>query len=176
MTTLPITLDVPISPTWTIMQVRSNTEAMNRAKLADFGVYSFFPGRKVKRHRFGKSWDVERAEVTGYLFALFKHVPIGDNMRERLRGFHGFVTRGGVIVTLPPDVVKRLHGLSLDAQAAEAARREADKLRPGDMARFLTGVLAGHTVEVQNIGKVVTVLLDGRPIKADAASLERVTG
>lgn len=156
------------------MQVRSNTEAMNRAKLAEFGVYSFFPARNVKRHRFGRSWDVERAEVTGYLFAQFKHVPIGDNLRERLRGFQGFVTRGGVIHTLLPEEVKRMRGLSLDAQAAEAARREADKLKPGDMAVFLTGVLEGHTVEVLNIGNVVTVLLAGRPVKADLAALERV--
>ena len=169
-----ITLDVSIPPTWLMLNVRSNCEVMTREALKEWNVESFFPGRLVQRHRFGKTWTVERAEVTGYVFAKFNRVPLADNMRERLKGFYGFVTTGGVIVTVPRQIIQRLHGLSVEAQELEAARQEMLKVREGDTARFLTGALAGHTVEVQSIGNVVTVLLNGRAIKTDLSSLERV--
>jgi transcription antitermination factor NusG len=170
-----ILLDIPIGPTWVIANVRSNCEAMNRRAFADFGIYSFFPGRKTQRHRFGKTWTVERAEVPGYLFVKLDRVPNADRMRERLKGFYGFTTRNGQIVTVHPAIIKRLHGLSVEAQELEQARQDMLRVREGDIARFLTGALQGHTVEVQSIGNVVTVLLDGREVKTDLGSLERVT-
>ncbi len=169
-----ITLNVPISPTWVMLKVRSNCEVMTREALRAWGVESFFPGRLVQVHRFGRTWTVERAEVTGYVFAKFDRVPLADNMRERLRGFYGFVTCNGCIVTVPRPVIQRLHGLSVEAQELEAARLEMLRVKEGDTARFLTGALAGHTVEVQAIGEVVTVMLNGRAIKTDLTSLERV--
>ena len=169
-----ITLDVSIPPTWLMLKVRSNCEKMTREALREWDVESFFPGRLVQRHRYGKTWTVERAEVTGYVFAKFDRVPLADNMRERLKGFYGFVTCNGVIVTVPKQIIQRLHGLSVEAQELEAARREMLRVKEGDTAKFLTGALAGHTVEVQSIGNVVTVLLNGRAIKTDMASLERV--
>jgi transcription antitermination factor NusG len=169
-----ITLDVCIPPTWLMLKVRSNCEKMTREALKEWGVKSFFPGRLVKRHRFGRTWTVERAEVTGYVFAKFDCVPLADNMRERLKGFYGFVTCNGVIVTVPRQIIQRLNGLSVEAQELEAARLEMLKVKEGDTARFLKGALAGHTVEVRSIDNVVTVLLNGRAIKTDLASLERV--
>lgn len=168
--------DVPIPPTWVICSVRSQCEAMNRDALHAHGVYSFYPGRKVQRHRFGRTWTVERAEVPGYLFAKLTRVPNADAMREQLKGWYGFVIRSGQIVTVHPTIIKRLHGLSGEAAEMEAARADMFRVREGDMARFITGALAGHTVEVESIGQVVTVLLDGRRVKTDAGSLERVMG
>jgi transcription antitermination factor NusG len=169
-----ITLDVPIAPTWLMLEVRSGCEVMTREALKKWGVESFFPGRLVQRHRFGRTWTIERAEVTGYVFAKFDRVPLADNMRERLKGFYGFVTCNGCIVTVPRPIIQRLHGLSVEAQELEAARLEMLRVKEGDTAKFLTGALAGHTVEVKTIGNVVTVLLNGRAIKTDLASLERV--
>ncbi len=168
-------LDVPLGPdTWAIANVRAQSMGTIRDKLHAEGVYSFFPGRKVLRHRFGKKWTVERAEVPGYLFTKLTHVPNGDMWRERLPGFYGFVMQRGQIVTVHPSIIRRLHGLSVEAQELEAARKDMFRVREGDMARFITGALAGHLVEVAQIGNVVTVLLDGRKIKADLGSLERV--
>ena len=171
-----ITLDDEIPPTWLMLKVRSNCEVMTREALKEWGVESFFPGRRVQRHRFGRTWTVERAEVPGYVFAKFTRVPLADNMRKLLKGFYGFVTCNETIVTVPRKIIQRLHGLSVEAQELEAARREMLRVREGDTARFLTGALAGHTVEVQSIGNLVTVLLNGREIKTDLASLERVDG
>lgn len=174
MTALPITLDVPIPPTWAVMRVRSQCMVTNRALLHEAGIYSFFPGRNVRRQRFGRSWTVEKAEVPGYLFVQLRRVPNADAMRERLKGFYGFVTNNGQIVTIHETIIKRLHGLSVEAQELEAARKDMFRVREGDVARFITGALSGHLVEVEKIGDVVTVLLDGRRVKTTAASLERV--
>lgn len=168
-------LDVPIGDTWVIASVRAQSMGTIRDKLHAHGIYSFFPGRKVKVHRFRRSWEVERAEVPGYLFTKLNRVPNGDTWRERLPGFYGFVMEHGQIVSVHPTIISRLHGLSVEAQELEAARKDMFRLRDGDMARFITGALAGHLVEVQDIGRVVTVLLDGRKVKTDLASLERVT-
>ena len=167
-------LDVPIGPTWAIASVRAQSMGTIRDKLHAEGIYSFFPSRRVQRHRCGRTWTVERAEVTGYLFTRLTHVPNGDAWRERLAGFYGFVMERGQIVTVHPAIIKRLHGMSVEAQELEAARKDMFRVREGDMARFITGALAGHLVEVQNIGKVVTVLLDARKVKTDMGSLERV--
>lgn len=167
-------LDVPIPTTWVIASVRAQSMTTIRTKLHAEGIYSFFPGRNVQRHRFGKTWVVERAEVPGYLFTKLHRVPNGDMWRERLPGFYGFVMERGRIVTVHPAIIKRLHGLSVEAQELEAARKDMFRVREGDMARFITGALAGHLVEVESIGNVVTVLLDGRKIKTDVGSLERV--
>jgi transcription antitermination factor NusG len=168
-------LDVPLGPdVWAIANVRAQSMGTIRDKLHAERIFSFFPGRKVQRHRFGKTWTVERAEVPGYLFTKLTHVPNGDMWRERLPGFYGFVMNRGQIVTVHPAIIKRLHGLSVEAQELEAARKDMFRVREGDMARFISGALAGHMVEVAHIGQVVTVLLDGRKVKTDMGSLERV--
>jgi transcription antitermination factor NusG len=167
-------LDVPIGDTWVIASVRAQSMGTIRDKLHAHGIYSFFPGRKVQRHRFGRKWTVERAEVPGYLFTKLNRVPNGDVWRERLAGFYGFVMERGQIVTVDAAIIRRLHGLSVEAQELEEARKDLLRVREGDMARFISGALAGHMVEVKDIGRVVTALLDGRTVKTDVGSLERV--
>jgi transcription antitermination factor NusG len=127
MTALPITLDVPIPPTWAVMRVRSQCMVTNRALLQEAGIYSFFPGRNVRRQRFGRSWTVEKAEVPGYLFVQLRRVPNADAMRERLKGFYGFVTNKGQIVTIHETIIKRLHGLSVEAQERHERRERVHR-------------------------------------------------
>jgi transcription antitermination factor NusG len=171
-------LDVPIgNDVWTVAHTMPNSVVMGkiRDKMREHDIFSFFPNRKVQRHLIGGKTKVyEQAEVAGYIITKLTHLPDMDKMREQLPGFRGFVMRNGLIATIHPSVAKKMQGLSVEAQELEAARKDMFRVREGDMARFITGALAGHMVEVAQIGQVVTVLLDGRKVKTDLGSLERV--
>lgn len=168
--------DTEIEPTWLIGEVRGGIEYKVRDNFAEFGIRSFFPGRIHVFHRNGRRQDKERATVTGYLFTLLDHLPNVEVMRERVPGFYRFGTNQGRLLTVSPEKIQELNGMTAEEAALEERRRDAARVRVGDTATILEGALKGYTVDVTSIhnGEAIIALAFGGKVKADLSSLARI--
>lgn len=169
--------ETPITPTWFCLFVQPGKEMATREHLRANGVYAFYPSREKRYTVRGKTYRRELAEVTGYVFAQFKHEPQWHILKERRRLITG-VLGGSFPYPIHRDVIRHLQGLTVEAQKMEAARREMLRVREGDKAKIIDGPFAGFIVDVRSVHGAdaeVDLPLAGR-VKASLSSLERMLG
>ena len=166
---------VPIPPVWYCLLTPPQKERATREHLRANGVYAFYPSREKRWTVKGRTFRRELPEVTGYVFAQFRHQPQWDVLKERRRLITG-VMGGSYPYPIPVDVIRHLQGLTVEAQRMEEARREMMRIREGDKAKIVGGPFAGFVVDVREIvggEAVVNLPLTGR-VKASLATLEKV--
>jgi len=169
--------DTPIAPTWFCLFTAPQRELATRAHLRANGVYAFFPSREKRWNVKGRTVRREVPEVTGYVFAQFRHQPQWDVLKETRRLITG-VLGGSHPYPIHREVIRHLQGLTVEAMALEEARREMLRVREGDKARIAEGPFKGFVVDVRHIvgdEAEVDLPLAGR-VKASLKSLERVLG
>lgn len=169
--------DTAIAPTWFCLFTAPQRELATRAHLRANGVYAFYPSREKRWTVEGRTIRREVPEVTGYVFAQFRHEPQWDVLKETRRLITG-VLGGSHPYPIHREVIRHLQGLTVEAIALEEARREMLRVREGDKARIADGPFKGFIVDVRGItgGEAeVDLPLAGR-VKASLSSLERMLG
>ncbi|MFA9231848.1 MAG: transcription termination/antitermination protein NusG [Microgenomates group bacterium] len=164
--------DMP--PTWFCLIVPAQKESAARAYFKAKGIYAFYPSRLHARTVRGKRTEIERPIISGHLYAQFRQAAQWDVLKAR-RIIRGIYCRGVTPVAIPPEVIKHLQGLTVEAERLEAERAEMMRVREGDRAVIVTGALAGLCVDVGQIrGDEAWLRLPiGGRIKASLKSLER---
>ena len=175
-------------PRWHALIVAPMREQHAEGWLRARGVYSFHPVRVRHKKVRGKARRIVSRYLPGYVFALFP----GRIIAHRVVGTP-FITdmvrmANGEPGRLAPKDLRALHAMrEVDEQTQEAEARQRQKikdqsrLRRGDRAVLLTGVMAGQTVEVLDLtagrAKFSIRMFGGDiPAEADVGELQRVSG
>lgn len=166
-------LDVP---EWYALRVISGREGAATTKLCNEGVEVAYPVETTARFVRGIRREATKAVIPGLIYAKFHASPQWHAMRER-RIITGVVCRGPYPVILPPDIIRRVMGLPMEAERLAAAKAEMMRVREGEKARILTGPMAGLIVDVRSIkdGRVWWTTIWGRG-ETDVGKVERMTG
>lgn len=152
------------------------------------GVYSFHPVRVRHKKIRGATRRIVSRYLPGYVFARFP----GRIITHRVVGTP-FITdmirmANGEPGKLDPEALRALHAMrEVDEQTQEAEARkrrklkEQSRLRRGDRAVLLTGVMAGQSVEVLELkagrAKFSIRMFGGDiPAEADIGELQKVAG
>jgi transcription antitermination factor NusG len=161
-------------PVWHCILTQPQGEAKARAYFRARDVYAFYPSETRTRHIRGQRLEAERPYIPGMIYVQFRRQPQWHIMKAR-RIIRGIFCTGNRPVSIHPDVIRHLQGMTVEAERLEAARAEMARIREGDMATIIAGPLAGICVEVGQItgGEAWLNLPIGGRIKADIKSLER---
>lgn len=165
-----------ISPVWHCVIVPPQRERTARAYFRGKDIYAFYPSQSIVRTSRGKRVEIERPIISGHLYVQFRHAAQWDVMKER-RVIVGVYCRGVTPVAIPPEVIRHLQGLTVEAELLAQARAEMMRVREGDKAMIISGALAGLCVDVGQVNgdEAWLNLPIGGKIKASLASLERAT-
>lgn len=155
-------------PHWYALLTPPQKERAARQYLRTHGMHSFFPSEERCSVVRGKKRCREAPIVPGYVYVRFTRDPQWDVIRAR-PFFSGVVALGIVPYRIPRAIVRRLQGLTVEAeqlaQAREATReavRRALAPSQGDRAALTGGPLAGFLVDVTAIkGRMANILLPG---------------
>lgn len=148
-----ITSGPEIFPEWYALRVRPMKERAVREYLRARDVYAFFPSEE-------RSWRVQnRARkvtrefpiVTGIVYARFTQAPQWDVLKEQRRLITGVFSDGDKPLVLGREIVRRLQGLSVDAERWQEQMAELRKLKAGDRGIVTTGPLEGFLVDVRDV-------------------------
>lgn len=167
-----------IRPTWYALTVPPNKEKAARETLRAQGVYAFYPSEtKRYRNRFSpdKPIKVERPIVSSLVYAMFRHAPQWDVMKEQRRIITGVYSINGSPIAIPSDVIRHLQGMTVEAERLREAKADLLRIREGDRATIVSGPLAGFAVDVDSVahGQVWFRFLTGGKGSADIGSLQR---
>jgi hypothetical protein len=138
-------------PVWHCLVIRSGTERSSRERFRALGVHSFYPSQGIVRHLRGRKIETERPIVTGQLYAKFRAAPQWDVMKEQRRMILGVYAIQGRPIIIPPDIIRHLQGLTVEAERLAEARADMLRVRAGDRATINAGPLKGFMVEVDSI-------------------------
>lgn len=175
------------APRWHGLIVNPMREDQAEDWLKLRGVYGFHPVRVRVKKIHGASRRIVSRYLPGYVFARFPgqivaHRVIGTPfIRDMIR------LADGRPAALDPHDLRALHAMrdvDEETRQAEAERRRAERdrsrVRKGDMAILLTGVMAGHHVEVLELraGRArFNIRMFGAdiPAEVDAGELQKVS-
>ena len=161
-------------PLWFALTVPPQREKAAREFLRAREVYAFFPSETRCRTVRGRKVETERPSIPGHVYAKFIQPPQWDVMKERMRLITGVYAVHGRPVAIPRAVIRRLQGLTVEAEKLREARAELFQLNPGDQATLSSGVFEGFTVEVTSVSggrvfwRTVTGQLLGRAVVGES--------
>ena len=165
----------PHPPTWYILQCKGGREKKLAQSMRDANLHACYPIRETFTKRNCKRTIVKRAQVPGYVFVRFDRLPHWHILKAR-QLITGVVCRdtqyGPVPYEATTDDVRAFMGLETEAEKLAAARAEAMRVKPGDVAR----VLLPNEMELAVTVKAVSngrVFWEAGPIKGDTVE-ERV--
>ncbi len=166
-----------IAPVWHALIVAPQRERKVREYLRARDVYAFFPSENIQRTIAGKRRDIERPIVTRIVFAQFRQAPQWDVMKDR-DVIQGVYCVGNVPIEIGATIIKRLQGLTVEAERLREEQAELLRVRPGDRARITSGPLNGFMVNVDALAggeALISFMAGGSALKARAAleTLER---
>lgn len=174
-----------IAPIWHALIVPPQKELAVREYLRAQGVFSFFPSENRVRVHKGRRIEREHPLVTRHVYAQFRQAPQWDVMKLRRRLIHGVFCVREEPVIIPAAIIKRLQGLTVEAEklvmAKEELRRQraaAMLVKPGDRAEVVSGPLGGFMVDVLEVkgGEAWFQFLTGGKGRASADSLAPIRG
>jgi transcription antitermination factor NusG len=139
-----------VEPEWFALRVMGGREAAATERLVRSDIEVAYPTETTVSYRNGKKYKITKAMVPGLIYAKFRHEPMWHNLRDR-RIVTGVVCRDNMPISLPPDVIRRILHMPLEADRLTAAKLEMLRIREGDKARILTGPLSGFVVDVRSI-------------------------
>lgn len=165
----------PIAPTWHALTVPPQRERATCEILKSRGVYAFYPSQERKWRVRGRKIVRTFPIVSGHVYALFRHAPNWDVMKEQRRIITGVFAINGQPIEIPADIVKSLQGLTVEAKKLQEAREQLMRIRTGDRATIAQGPLAGFLVDVEKVegGMAWFRFLTGGKGRATVKSLER---
>ncbi len=178
-------------PVWHALIVPAQREVAAREFLRAHGIYAFFPSESRYRTIAGKRIEREAAIVSRVVYAKFHQAPQWDVMRRYHRMVQGVFSRfdpvRGILrpVQIPPEIIKALHGVTVEAERIKQAQIEmrraramAMQVRPGDRAEIVDGPLAGFLVDVAEVrdGAAWFEFLTGGKGRATVESLAPIRG
>ena len=165
-----------IEPVWHALVVPPQKERATREYLRAQGIYAFYPSQLSSRTIRGKKITRERPMITQHVYARFTHTPQWDVLKEQRRVITGVYSIASVPIAIPSDVIRRLQGLTVEAERLREARAELLRVRAGDKAAIKGGPLAGFLVDVRTVSHGVAFFefLTGGKGSAEVGSLERV--
>jgi transcription antitermination factor NusG len=161
-------------PRWYALKVQGGRERAAIDRLSAIpGVFAFYPSQERKWWVQGRKIARTVAIVSGFVYAKFDAAPMWHVLKSR-GIIHGVISRGSWPVEIPPAIIRHLQGMTVEAQALDAARREMMMIRPGDKARLTVGDMQ-VLVDVESVknGEAVLSGLLGK-WSANVEKLERV--
>ena len=154
--------------TWFALLTPPQKERAARAYLRAHDITAFYPSEERKSTVRGKMKSREAPIVPGYVYAKFYRTPQWDVIRTR-PFFTGVVSLGIRPFPIPRAIVRRLQGLTVEAEELARAKRETWEAvkralapKEGDRATIEEGPLTGFLVDVTSIrGGMANILLPG---------------
>ena len=143
-------------PKWHAVFVPPNKERTTTEALKAKGCFAFYPKRTARWFVRGKKIERDFPQISGMIYAKFKFAPHWHIMRDR-RLITGVMSIGCSPIAFPSEVIRRLQGLPSRSEALRQARAELSSLCKGDTVTMPDGILAGHFVQVSDIGADGTV-------------------
>lgn len=137
-------------PNWHAVFVPPNKERSTTAALKAKGCFAFYPKRTSRWFVRGKRIEREFPQITGMIYARFKHQPHWHVMRDR-RLITGVMSVGTKPIDFPSEIIRRLQGLPERADALRQARARLGAIGKGDTAIVAEGPLAGYFVQVSDV-------------------------
>ena len=126
-------------PQWIAIYTSSRHEKQVALRLAEIGVESYLPLRRVRRHWSDRVKIVEEPLIKSYLFARIRNVDL-DRVRA-VTGVAWIVSFGKVVATIPDDQIETMRRF-VDSEK-EIAVYETSCLREGATVEIIEGVLQG---------------------------------
>jgi transcription antitermination factor NusG len=162
------------SPTWHALTVPPQRERAAREFLRARDVYAFYPSEERTRFQRGRKITTERPMIAGQVYARFTKPPQWDVMKEKMRLITGVYSLDGWPVEIPPIIIRRLQGMTVEAEKLREAREELLRLRVGDKATVKDGPLGSFAVEITGtrngryLWRSLTGVMLGKPISGES--------
>lgn len=166
---------------WFALQTPPQKERAARYHLRRHGQDAFYPSEMRQWKVRGQWREREAPIVPGYVYARFTHQPQWHVIKA-LPFFSGVIAIGVHPFPIPRAIVRRLRGMTVEAEELARAKAEvrsamAAAYAPaeGEPATITSGPLAGFCVDIRSIrgGVAHFMFQSGKPGSADVGSLRR---